>query len=78
MGTVTRVGADLPVKMHELTTLLSFGVSETMSSGAYDAILGAPFFRAHGINIGYDHNVAHARGGSLGALLPQTVRSRLG
>ena len=61
------------VIIHEFETLLSFGVSDTMASGLYDVILGAPFFRAHGVNIDYEQNVATARGWSLGKLLPLTV-----
>jgi hypothetical protein len=73
MGSVTLVAAHQPIVVHEFETLLSFGVCDTMAAGAYDVILGAPFFRAHGVNIDYEQNVATARGWSLGELLPLTV-----
>jgi hypothetical protein len=67
---VTHVAAHQPVVICEFETLLSYGESDTMAS---DAILGAPFFCAHSVNIDYEQNMATARMWSLGRLLPPTV-----
>ena len=56
MGSVTFVAANQPVIIHEFETLLSIGVCDTMASGLYDPILGAPFFRAHSANIDYEQS----------------------
>lgn len=73
MGSVTRVAVHQPIVLDEFDTLLSFGVSETMVSGLYDAILGAPFFRAHHVDLDCATGTVSARGRSMGHLVSLTT-----
>lgn len=75
MGSVVRATAEQPIAIAEVDIRLSFGTSEGMASNIYDAILGAPFFRAHAVSFDYKAQVAYARGRLLGRLLPPEVRA---
>jgi hypothetical protein len=66
MSSVVKVVLDQPFVAHTFKTLLTFGVSEPMEHDTFDAILGAPFFRAHAVNFNYADGVVYARGRSLG------------